>query len=137
MLIRQENKEEVARCLSLSCHTSYTITCCTTCGLQLNVYTFLYVYTYFVFSDWFSYGLSGSEQYGPCDLHYITYVFLTFLSFYIIVGSLLIGLGLAYPKLPCKLDIYWFQRGKDKKIKQGKSENVDLTKTNSSVGVRK
>lgn len=58
-----------------------------------------------------------------------SYVFSDIPLFYIIIGSLLTGLGLAYL-------IYLFNsiftaftmHGKDNKIKQGKSENVDLTK---------
>ena len=58
-----------------------------------------------------------------------TYVFSDIPLFYIIIGSLLTGLGLAYL-------IYLFNsiftaftmHGKDNKIKQGKSEIVDLTK---------
>ena len=65
----------------------------------------------------------------PATLHVGTYAFSGVPLFYIIVGSLLTGLVLAYL-------IYFVNsiftaltmRGKDKKIKQEASEIVDLTK---------
>ncbi len=62
-------------------------------------------------------------------LHLGSKIFSDIPLFYIIIGSLLVGLGLAYL-------IYLFNsiftaftmRGKDNKIKQSRSENVDLTK---------
>lgn len=62
-------------------------------------------------------------------LHVGTYVFSDIPLFYIIIGSLLTGLGLAYL-------IYLFNsiftaismHGKDNTIKRGKSDIVDLTK---------
>lgn len=62
-------------------------------------------------------------------LHLGSHVFSDIPLFYIIIGSLLAGLGLAYL-------IYFINsiftaftmRGKDNKIKEGRSENVNLTK---------
>src|SRR3989338_144354 len=49
--------------------------------------------------------------------------------FYIIIGSLLTGLGLAYlVSLVTSIFTGFTIRGKDKKIKQKRSEIVDLTK---------
>lgn len=58
-----------------------------------------------------------------------TYVFSGIPLFYIIIGSLLTGLGLAYLiYLVNSIFTAFTMRGKDIKIKKGKSENVDLTK---------
>lgn len=62
-------------------------------------------------------------------LHFGKYVFSGIPLFYVIIGSLLTGLGLAYfVDLIHSIFTGFTLRGKDKKIKQGKSENVDLTK---------
>ena len=62
-------------------------------------------------------------------LHFGPYVFSHIPLFYIIIGSLLIGLGLAYLiELINSIFTGFTMRGKDKKIKQSKSEVVDLTK---------
>ncbi|MFA6390375.1 MAG: lipopolysaccharide assembly protein LapA domain-containing protein [Patescibacteria group bacterium] len=62
-------------------------------------------------------------------LHFGPYVFSDIPLFYIILGSLLFGLGLSYLfALIRSISTGFTLRGKDKKIKQGKSENVDLTK---------
>lgn len=58
-----------------------------------------------------------------------TYVFSGIPLFYIIIGSLLIGLVLAYLSyLVNSIFTAFTLRGKDKKIKQTKNEVVDLTK---------
>ena len=58
-----------------------------------------------------------------------TYVFSGIPLFYIIIGSLLTGLGLAYLIFIFNSIFTAFtMHGKDNKIKQGKSENVGLTK---------
>lgn len=58
-----------------------------------------------------------------------TYIFSDIPLFYIIIGSLLTGLILAYlPYLVNSIFTALTMRGKDKKIKQAKSEVVDLTK---------
>lgn len=65
----------------------------------------------------------------PVPLHLGTYTFSDIPLFYIIIGSLLTGLGLAFV-------IYLFNsiftaftmHGKDNTIKRGKSDIVDLTK---------
>lgn len=65
----------------------------------------------------------------PVTLRLATYTFSGIPLFYIIIGSLLAGLGLAYLSYLISSIFTGFTiRGKDKKIKQGKSENVDLTK---------
>lgn len=62
-------------------------------------------------------------------LHLWKYVFSDIPLFYVIIGSLLTGLGLAYLGYLINSIFTGFTiRGKDKKIKQSKSENVDLTK---------
>lgn len=62
-------------------------------------------------------------------LHLGKYVFSGIPLFYVIIGSLLAGLILAYlVYLVNSIFTSFTIRGKDKKIKQGKSENVDLTK---------
>ncbi len=62
-------------------------------------------------------------------LHLWKYVFSGIPLFYVIIGSLLTGLGLAYLSyLVSSIFTGFTIRGKDKKIKQGKSENIDLTK---------
>lgn len=62
-------------------------------------------------------------------LHFGTYVFSDIPLFYIIIGSLLTGLGLAYLiDLVNSIFTGFTMRGKDNKIKQTKSEIVDLTK---------
>ena len=62
-------------------------------------------------------------------LHLGRYVFSGIPLFYVIIGSLLTGLGLAYfGHLINSIFTGFTLRGKDKKIKQGKSENIDLTK---------
>jgi lipopolysaccharide assembly protein A len=62
-------------------------------------------------------------------LHLGTYVFSDIPLFYIIIGSLLIGLGLAYLLyLINSIFIAFTMRRKDNKIKQGKNEITDLTK---------
>lgn len=63
------------------------------------------------------------------SLHFGTYVFSDIPLFYVIVGSLLTGLGLAYfVNLVHSIFAAFTMRGKDNKIKQGKSDIVDLTK---------
>ena len=58
-----------------------------------------------------------------------TYTFSGIPLFYNIIGSLLAGLVLAYlPYLVNSIFTAFAMRGKDKKIKQAKSEVVDLTK---------
>jgi len=65
----------------------------------------------------------------PVTLHLSTYVFSGIPLFYIIIGSLLTGLGLAYLSyLVGSIFTGFTIRGKDKKIKQTKDEIVDLTK---------
>lgn len=65
----------------------------------------------------------------PVTLRLATYTFSNIPLFYIIIGSLLAGLGLAYlVDLVHSIFTGFTIRGKDNKIKQGKSENVDLTK---------
>lgn len=62
-------------------------------------------------------------------LHFGPYVFSGIPLFYIIIGSLLIGLGLSYLfALIRSISTGFTIRGKDKKIKQTQSEIVDLTK---------
>jgi hypothetical protein len=62
-------------------------------------------------------------------LHLGTYVFSGIPLFYIIVGSLLTGLVLAYLiYLANSILTAFIMRGKDNKIKQANSEIVDLTK---------
>src|SRR3989339_646497 len=62
-------------------------------------------------------------------LHFGPYLFSNIPLFYIIIGSLLIGLSLSYLfALIRSISTGLTIRGKDKEIKQGKSENVDLTK---------
>ncbi len=62
-------------------------------------------------------------------LHLGTYVFSSIPLFYVIIGSLLTGLGLAYLIFIVNsiIAVYSAHR-KDKTIKQGKSDIVDLTK---------
>lgn len=58
-----------------------------------------------------------------------TYVFSDIPLFYIIIGSLITGLGLAYLMyLVNSIFTAFTMHGKDNKIKQGKSEIVNLTK---------
>lgn len=65
----------------------------------------------------------------PVTLHLASYTFSNIPLFYIIVCSLLTGLVLAYLSyLVSSIFTGFTIRGKDNKIKQGKSENVDLTK---------
>jgi uncharacterized membrane protein len=65
----------------------------------------------------------------PVTLRLGTYVFSGIPLFYIIIGSLLTGLGLAYLLYLINAMFTAFtMRGKDNKIKQGKSDIVDLTK---------
>lgn len=62
-------------------------------------------------------------------LHFGPYVFSGIPLFYIIIGSLLIGLGLSYLFALIRSIATGFTiRKKDKKIKETKSEIVDLTK---------
>ena len=62
-------------------------------------------------------------------LHLGPYVFSDIPLFYVIIGSLLVGLGLAYLfYLINSIFMAFSMRRKDKKIKQGKNEIVDLTK---------
>jgi uncharacterized membrane protein len=62
-------------------------------------------------------------------LHLGTYIFSGIPLFYIIVGSVLTGLGLAYLMyLVNSIFTAFSMHRKDTKIKQGKSEIVDLTK---------
>lgn len=63
------------------------------------------------------------------SLHLGTYVFSGIPLFYIIIGSLLAGLGLAYLAYLVKSIFTAFtMHGKDNAIKLGKTEIVDLTK---------
>ncbi len=65
----------------------------------------------------------------PVTLHFATYVFSDIPLFYVIIGSLLTGLGLAYLSYLISSIFTGFKmRGKDNKIKHSKSEIVDLTK---------
>lgn len=65
----------------------------------------------------------------PVTLHLGTYVFSDIPLFYIIIGSLITGLGLAYLMFIVNSVFTAFtMHGKDNKIKQGKSEIVNLTK---------
>ena len=65
----------------------------------------------------------------PVTLHLANYVFSNIPLFYIIVGSLLTGLVFAYlAYLISSIFTGFTIRGKDNKIKQTKSEVVDLTK---------
>lgn len=65
----------------------------------------------------------------PVILHFGKYVFSGIPLFYIIIGSLLTGLGLAYLiDLVHSIFTAFTMHGKDNKIKQTKSEIVDLTK---------
>jgi uncharacterized membrane protein len=58
-----------------------------------------------------------------------TYVVPAIPLFYVIIGSLLTGLGLAYlVYLVNSIFTAFTMHGKDNKIKQGKSDIVDLTK---------
>lgn len=62
-------------------------------------------------------------------LHLGTYIFSGIPLFYVIIGSLLTGLGLAYLiYLVNSIFTGLAMHGKDNKIKQGKSDIVDLTK---------
>ncbi|HUD19313.1 MAG TPA: hypothetical protein VMR81_02650 [Patescibacteria group bacterium] len=62
-------------------------------------------------------------------LHLGTYVFPGIPLFYIIIGSLITGLALAYlGYLINSIFTAFTMHGKDTKIKQGKSEIVNLTK---------
>ncbi len=62
-------------------------------------------------------------------LHLGTYVFSDIPLFYIIIGSILAGLGLAYLiHLINAIFIAISMHGKDNKIKQDKDEIIDLTK---------
>lgn len=62
-------------------------------------------------------------------LHLGPYTFTDIPLFYIIIGSLVTGLGLAYILFLLNSIITGFtMRGKDHTIKKGKSEIVDLTK---------
>lgn len=65
----------------------------------------------------------------PVTLHFGTYVFSEVPLFYIIIGSLLVGLGLAYFTFVINsfFTSYTMHR-KDNKISEGKSDIVDLTK---------
>lgn len=63
------------------------------------------------------------------SLHLGTYVFTDIPLFYVIIGSLLTGLILAYLVYVFKSIVTAFtMHRKDKKIKEGNSEIVDLTK---------
>lgn len=65
----------------------------------------------------------------PVTLRLGSYVFSGIPLFYIIIGSLLTGLGLAYLiYLVNSILTAFTMHGKDNKIKEGKSEIVDLTK---------
>jgi uncharacterized membrane protein len=65
----------------------------------------------------------------PVTLHIGTYVLSDIPLFYIIIGSLLIGLGLAYMiYLVDSIFTSFSLRGKDQEIKQAKNEIVQLTK---------
>ncbi len=65
----------------------------------------------------------------PVTLHFGTYVLSGIPLFYVIVGSLLTGLGLAYLiYLVNSITAAFVIRGKDNKIKREESEIVDLTK---------
>lgn len=65
----------------------------------------------------------------PVTLHFGTYVFSQVPLFYIIIGSLLVGLGMAY--FTIVINSFFTSltmHRKDNKISQGKSDIVDLTK---------
>lgn len=62
-------------------------------------------------------------------LHLGTYIFSGIPLFYVIIGSVLTGLGLAYFfYLVNSIFTGLAMRGKDNKIKRGKSDIVELTK---------
>ena len=65
----------------------------------------------------------------PVTLHLGTYVFSDIPLFYIIIGALLLGLGLAYLTFVINsiFTSYTMQR-KDNKISEGKSDIAELTK---------
>lgn len=66
---------------------------------------------------------------SPVTLHFGTYIFSEIPLFYIIIGSLLIGLSLAYfLNVISSIFAGLAMRGKDNKIKRGKSDIVELTK---------
>lgn len=67
-------------------------------------------------------------------LHLGTYVFSGIPLFYIIIGSLLIGLGFSYIiQLINSFFTALTMHGKDSKIKQDKNEIADLTKKNHEL----
>jgi len=71
----------------------------------------------------------SQNNFTPVTLHLGTYVFSDIPLFYIIIGSLLTGLGLAYLIFLFNSILTAFtMHGKDNKIKHVKSENVNLIK---------
>lgn len=65
----------------------------------------------------------------PVSLHIGSYVFTDIPLFYVIIGSLLTGLGFAYLLHAVNAIITGFSLwGKDKTIRRGKGEIADLTK---------
>lgn len=65
----------------------------------------------------------------PVTLHLAGYEFSGIPLFYIIIGSLITGLGFAYLMfLVNSIFTAFTMHGKDNKIKQGKHDIVDLTK---------
>src|SRR3989338_1371986 len=65
----------------------------------------------------------------PVTLNFGSYVFSAIPLFYIIIGSLLLGLGLAYLAFMINsLFTSYTMHRKDSKISEGKSDIVDLTK---------
>jgi len=71
----------------------------------------------------------AQNNFMTVPLHLGTYVFTGIPLFYIIIGSLLTGLVLAYLiYLVNSIFTAFTMHGKDNKIKQGKHEIVDLTK---------
>ena len=114
----------------ICCHTSYTTSSCSTCLVSINcVYSFhmFKLILLLVVGSVMAYLSQNNLMLVP--LHLGTYTFSDIPLFYIIIGSLITGLGLAYL-------IYLFNsifttfsiHGKDTAIKQGKSDIIDLTK---------
>jgi len=113
-----------------SCHTSYTTTSCSTCQMSIKrVYYILMLILIFLLVVGAIMAYLAQNNLVLVSLHLGTYTFSDIPLFYIIIGSLITGLGLAFL-------IYLFNsiftafamHGKDNKIKQGNSDIVSLTK---------
>jgi lipopolysaccharide assembly protein A len=99
------------------------------------VYILIYAYTKYMFILIFLLVVGALMVYlaqnnlTAVSLHLGSYIFSDIPLFYIIIGSLLVGLGLAYlMSLVNSIFTAFTMHGKDNKIKQGKSDIVDLTK---------